>query len=175
MHTLLRDCYASDVPTKIALSRQLHERFGPHLEADAKFRGILAEMVQLVVDLDEVMRGMQLFVLCGACGSQPSGGCCSAEMANETDAILLWMNLLAGRQVTAVRDDGFECCFLGTAGCSLLFKPMFCLNYNCEKIKKGSGLEKMRQLEQGGGRLLQAQYAMEQFIHGILGASLQGR
>ncbi len=160
----LHDLYAADVGRKIALGHELYGELrlllgskGPELQS-------LAKLLVLAESLRQVMGRMQIFDLCRACGSRPQGGCCSAEMANETDVILLLINLLAGQQVAVQRADGFECCLLGAAGCSLLFKPMFCLNYNCKKIKSGADRAEMQQLESAAGRLLQEQYLLEQLI-----------
>jgi hypothetical protein len=55
-------------------------------------------------------------------------------MANETDSMLLLINLSAGFEVNRERDDDYECCFLGPKGCSLKFKPIYCWNYLCRQI-----------------------------------------
>ena len=163
MYTL-HDLYGADVDRKIALCHILYESPGMQLKPyDPEYQS-LARLVVLADMLRKVMATMQIFSLCRLCGSQPRGGCCSAEMANENDALLLLMNLLAGQEVAVQRDDGFECCFLGAAGCALLFKPMFCLNYNCAKIKAGADPFEMKRLEQATAALLQEQFVLEQLL-----------
>jgi len=164
----LRDLYAADVGRKIAVGHELYEAVGALLEPNGPEMQSLAKILVLAENLRQVMGRMRIFDLCRVCGGQPRGGCCSAEMANETDAVLLLMNLLAGQRVAAQRADGFECCLLGAAGCSLLFKPMFCLNYNCVKIKAGADSAEMQQLERAAGKLLQEQYILEQLVLGYL-------
>lgn len=161
----LHDIYGADIPRKIALSHVFHECFLSRLNAHSRELGSLTKLTALAEELRRVMSVMQIFSLCRVCGGQPRGGCCSAEMANENDAVLLLMNLLAGCTVTMQREDGFECCFLGANGCVLLFKPMFCLNYNCTKIKERATRSELQQLEQATGQLLQEQYHLEKLLH----------
>jgi hypothetical protein len=86
-------------------------------------------------------------------------------MGNEnTDALLLLMNILAGIEVRRVCDNGVECCFLGQRGCILLFKPIFCLNYLCHRIQKESDEEQLKNLEKKTGELLTAQSTLEQSL-----------
>lgn len=95
----------------------------------------------------------------------PDGGCCSAYMGHENNDVLqLLMNLLAGVDVRIVRTDGVECCFLAESGCLLPFKPIFCLNYLCERIQKESTKADLKVLEQKTGYLLGQQVLLEQKI-----------
>jgi hypothetical protein len=131
--------YFGDVSSKIENAHRLHREFGARLRADRKIQRSLNHLVQLEKKLAEAMRSMGMFEFCAECGGQPAGGCCSAKMANETDSMLLLINLSAGFEVSRKRDDGYECCFLGPEGCSLKFKPFCCLNYLCRQIyTKGS-------------------------------------
>ena len=111
--------------------------------------------------------GMPAFCHCCARSSE-SGGCCSLAMTEENDAVLLLLNLLAGSPVKLQRSGGTECLFLGKTGCSLRFKPFFCLNYLCRQLRENTNPTELIKLEQATGRLLQQQYATEQYILGIL-------
>jgi hypothetical protein len=102
---------------------------------------------------------------CTVCATtKKNGGCCSLAMADENDSFLLLANLLVGNEVRVQRDDGRECSFLGPAGCSLHFKPMFCLNYLCSHIRERLAPEDMQKLDRATGLLLQSQYRIEQML-----------
>ncbi|MEA2084019.1 MAG: hypothetical protein U9O82_07235 [Thermodesulfobacteriota bacterium] len=160
----MRDLYFSDVATKISIAHRLFKASGARLKADSAVKEKLMLLVRLTDILQKQMRSMGMFELCGTCGSGPDGGCCSAEMANESDAVLLFMNMLLDCEVAIRRDDDFECCFLGERGCTLILKPIFCLNYNCEKIMVGSQKEDLAKLETATARLLGEQTIFENMI-----------
>jgi hypothetical protein len=115
--------------------------------------------------VNQWMQNVGIPALCTACAATGvNGGCCSLAMADESDTVLLLVNLLAGNEVRVQRIDELECSFLGTAGCSLRFKPMFCLNYLCRRIRQGLAPAKLGRLERFSGLLLQSQYQIEQLL-----------
>ncbi|MFC1513269.1 hypothetical protein ACFL5J_02355 [Thermodesulfobacteriota bacterium] len=127
--------YFGTVATKIAMAHSLYNQHGKTLLADATIIGQLAGLTALSLALSTKMAALQMGECCTQCGSRGNGGCCSAFMANETDGVLLLINLLQGGEVARQRQDEVECLFLNSAtGCTLSPKPMFCLNYNCRHI-----------------------------------------
>lgn len=153
------------LPRKIHLAHRIYEQQGPVMLAMPHIRQQLALLEVHVAAVATQMQAAGIPKLCTFCaGSSVSGGCCSLAMADESDAILLLANLLAGSEVRVQREDGFECFFLGSAGCTLRFKPMFCLNYLCKRILQTIQAEELRQLELASGLLLQGQYLIEQLL-----------
>jgi len=139
----IESLYFGDVSSKIENAHRLHRESGVRLGTDREIQEGLNRLVHLERKVTEAMRSMTMFELCAECGGQPTGGCCSAKMANETDSMLLLINLSAGFEVSRKRDDDHECCFLGPKGCSLKFKPIYCLNYLCRKIITDSSSEQI--------------------------------
>jgi hypothetical protein len=163
----MRDFYGGSIQARLAVAQRLSPDLAPELAVSEAFARMLAQAVILEKELARIMADLDLGALCTVCGAKGAGGCCSSFMAGENDVPLLLINLLAGVPVAVLREDA-ECCFLGERGCLLLFKPMFCLNYNCQQIRQGAGPARMQQLEQGAGRLLQQQYALEQLLLAFL-------
>jgi len=163
----LQDFYDGSIRDRLAVAQILYPDLALELAANEAFTRLLAQAVILEKELAQTMGALDLGVLCAVCGAKAGGGCCSSFMAGENDVVQLLINLLAGVSVAVLREDA-ECCFLGERGCLLLFKPMFCLNYNCQQIRLGAGPDRMRRLEQATGRLLQQQYALEQLLLEIL-------
>ncbi len=159
----MQDFYGGGIHARLAVAQRLHSDFAQELAADEPFARVLAQAVILEKELARTMADLGLGALCAVCGAKAGGGCCSSFMAGENDVVQLLINLLAGVGVRVLREDE-ECCFLGESGCLLLFKPMFCLNYNCQQIRQGAGPVRMQRLEQGVGRLLQQQYTLEQLL-----------
>jgi hypothetical protein len=159
----MRDFYGGSLQARLGVAQRLSPELAPILAGDEPFARMLAQAVLGQQELARVMADLDLGALCVACGAKGGGGCCSSFMAGENDVPLLLINLLAGVPVAVLREDA-ECCFLGERGCLLLFKPMFCLNYNCQQIRQSAGPARMQQLEQAAGRLLQQQYKLEQLL-----------
>lgn len=156
--------YFGTVATKIALARSLYEQHGKALLADPAICAQLTSLAGLSLALANRMAALRMGECCTECGSRVNGGCCSAYMANETDAVLLLINLLQGREVARQREDEAECLFLnGKTGCTLSPKPMFCLNYNCRHIlAQDPGL--LASLAIATGDILRGQTALEEGI-----------
>ncbi len=163
----LQDFYGGSIQGRLAVAQGLYPDLTLALAANEPFTRMLAQAVMLEKELARTMAGLELGALCTVCGTKAGGGCCSSFMAGENDVAQLLLNLLAGVAVAALREDD-ECCFLGQRGCLLLFKPMFCLNYNCQQIRQGAGPDRMRCLDQATGELLQQQYALEQLLLEVL-------
>ncbi|MFQ6759546.1 MAG: hypothetical protein D9V46_01045 [Deltaproteobacteria bacterium] len=159
----LQDFYGGSIHARLGVAQRLYADLGPELAAAEPFSRLLSQAVLCQQELSRIMADLDLGALCSVCGAKVGGGCCSSFMAGENDVIQLLINLLAGVCVRILREDG-ECCFLGERGCLLLFKPMFCLNYDCGQIRQGAGPAPMHRLDQGVGRLLQQQYGLEQLL-----------
>jgi len=132
--TSIDNLYFSTVNQKIDSAHQLFSRYGSLFAKDPYISKQLAIISTNNYHLVEQMRAMDLHSLCTRCASTEKGGCCSSYMSNETDGILLLINLLMGNSIDKQHEDDEECCFLGPKGCILLPKPFFCLNYNCKAI-----------------------------------------
>jgi len=162
---IIGSCYCGDGIEKLSKASELAHIYAESLPGEASIQKQLAQVRTAVTDLDDHMGAMEMGKTCSACAAMPKGGCCSAYMGHEnTDALLLLMNILAGVDVKRVCDNEVECGFLGTSGCILLFKPIFCLNYLCGRIQEKSDMLELKKLEQKTGALLTAQSDLEQLL-----------
>jgi hypothetical protein len=164
---MLRDFYRGSIRERLAIAHRLQDHLAVALAADEGFARMLGRALVLQQELAKRMADLELGALCTACGVKAGGGCCSSFMAGENDVPQLFLNLLAGVPVAVLREDD-ECCFLGESGCLLLFKPMFCLNYNCLQIRQNAAPALLQRLEQAVGLLLQQQFALEQLLLEVL-------
>lgn len=131
---LMRTLYEGDPAERLAAARALLDQGRSWLRT---WPGLAEEVEQLRRDaqaLEGHMAAMGLGLLCGQCAARPDGGCCSAYMAGNTDAVQMLINLLLGIEVSTRDNPGEECCFLGERGCPFVIKPIFCLNYLCTHI-----------------------------------------
>ncbi len=158
-----RDLYGSDCRTKLALAQGLHQTLAAEMPPGPIHQS-LTRLKEQAQELGELMTAMGFGRVCAACAAKPNGGCCSRAIADETDTIQLLMNLLAGVPVQIHRDNGHECLFLGDTGCALTFKPIFCLNYDCQAIKDQAKAEGADRYDRLRGALLQEQWQLEQLL-----------
>jgi hypothetical protein len=166
----LDSLYFGDVRFKIENAHRLHRDLGAPLRANRRIREGLDRLIHLEEKVTEAMRSMGMSELCARCGSQLAGGCCSAKMAEETDSMLLLINLSAGFEVSPKRDDGYECRFLGPKGCSLRFKPFLCLNYLCRQIQTGSSSEQLGSIRGATSEFLGQLVVLEDLVRRQLAA-----
>jgi hypothetical protein len=151
-------------------AHRLHREFGDRLKVNQEIHENLSQLLHLQEEVTEAMRYMGMPELCTECGGRTAGGCCSAMMANETDSMLLLINLGAGFDVSPKRDDDYECCFLGPEGCSLKFKPFLCLNYLCRQIQTESSPEQLARLQGATSEFLGQILVLEELIRRQLSA-----
>lgn len=163
-HQLTSVIYGGKVSSRLHFAQQLFRQYGQQLHNNQIVADALQALCDCQTELVRHMAGMGMTSHCLQCVAANGGGCCSHFMAGETDGLQLLMNILVGVDVKRVRDDNSECRYLGEHGCIFRFKPMFCLNYNCQRILTSSTASSIRQLEQQTGKLLGRQYAMEQLL-----------
>ena len=153
--------YGGDISGKREVAERLFLRYGAELLQDPQVAAGITDLRCLHEALQQQMLTMEMDRSCTRCAQTSGGGCCSMAIAAETDVLQLLMNMLAGVVVEIQRSNGTDCCYLGEKGCIFLFKPMFCLNYNCSTITLGGQRDHLRILEQQTGILLRGQQDME--------------
>ena len=159
--------YGGDISGKRELAERLFLRYGAELAQDPQVAASIKDLRCLHEALQQQMLAMEMDRTCTRCAQKNGGGCCSMAIAAETDVLQLLMNMLAGVVVKFQRNNGLECCYLGEKGCIFLFKPMFCLNYNCKSITLGGQHDHLQILEEKTGTLLRSQQDMENRMIGF--------
>ena len=160
---LVQHFYSGTPADKLASARRLHAVFAARPEETA-LAAALAELRKHAEALAAHMRRLDFGALCTACASRPDGGCCSAYMADNVDAVLLLINLLLGGDVRPVGTDPAGCRFLGERGCVLLIKPIFCLNYNCRAILDTTPAAGLAELFRRAAAVLSGQTRVEELL-----------
>lgn len=157
----VQTCYSGTVNDKLNQARMLYERLDGRAAEAPGLTETLAQLREHARDLDEQMRVMEMGRRCGQCAAALGGGCCSAFMAGNADAVQLLINLLMGVDVIHREQSGEDCGFLGPQGCLFLVKPIFCLNYNCSHILVGSAPEHLAALYRRSAAVLSRQTEAE--------------
>lgn len=160
--TLLQRLYNGPVAARQRLAEELYQEHGRAILADQGLRADIEQLQEFANLLNRHMAGIGMDAICSRCAAGPGGGCCSLYMAGETDSIQMLINMLAGVTVHPLNNNAIDCSYLGENGCLFKFKPMFCLNYNCEKILAAVPSAMARKLERFTGQVLAKQYEVEQ-------------
>ncbi len=171
---LLRTYYSGTVAAKLQAALDLHECHAAHLNASPVIREELDRLRHGSHALSAHMQSMNLGRLCSQCAERPGGGCCSAYMADNTDSILLLINLLLGIPIQPRHNSAADCCFLGEQGCIFLIKPIFCLNYNCKAILDTTEDDRLQTLYRLAGAVLSRQTRLETLLLDALQNSCAG-
>jgi len=156
--------YSGDPAEKLAAARNLFAGLASRLMAAPAFVDALEQLRHSGQALNSHMQAMDLGRLCTRCAASPGGGCCSAFMADNTDALQILINLLLGVTVEQQPDNGESCCFLGPQGCLFPVKPIFCLNYNCTHILASAEPESLQTLYQRAAAVLSRQTGIEALL-----------
>ncbi len=157
--TILQRYFQGSVDHKLATAHMLYQEHGAVLLGDDHIREQLLLLETAAKRLKDQMVAMEMPRRCTRCAAR-SDGCCSALMADNSDALLLLINMLTGINISRHHHPD-QCCFLGKQGCTLAVKPIFCLNYNCSHILTGSRPAALRQLERSSATLLCRQTTLE--------------
>jgi hypothetical protein len=160
----LQTYYSGTVADKLAVAQELYARHAVRLTASPLFQKELDLLQHHAVALGGHMQSMDLGRLCSHCAARDNGGCCSAYMAGNTDALLLLINMLLGIQVQYRNIEEENCCFLDDQGCLFLVKPIFCLNYNCKNILDSAESGSLKTLYRLAATVLSQQTKVESLL-----------
>ena len=161
---LMRTFYEGLPAEKLAAAETLHAGLNRRLGDLPLLTGELDRLRLECEALSRRMADMGLGRLCAHCAARTDGGCCSALMADNTDAVQILINLLLGIAVTVRPDHGEHCCFLGPKGCLFAAKPIFCLNYNCTHILASAAPADLSTLYQRAAAVLSRQTRIEDML-----------
>lgn len=160
----LHHYYSGTATEKLDLAHSLHQTWGQLCNLDGTMREAREELRLSAEALTLHMRSMGMNHLCSHCATRPGGGCCSALMADNTDALQILINLLLGITVEQQPHKEDACSFLGEQGCLFLAKPHFCLNYNCSHIRNKATDTEMETLYRHTGLVLGRQARVEMLL-----------
>ncbi len=142
--------------------------------------GALFEMYgNAVRKTQEVMERLRVTEICSVCACEESGSCCFQGVEEWYDHILVFMNLVLGRQIPEFREVPGGCLFVGSRGCKLIARHSFCVNYLCPPLKNSIRTPPMeRLLSVSGDELFQGwelERAVRQWLQGSPLLSSPGR
>ena len=124
----------------------LYERHGQALTNQDGLGALFETYRNAIEKTQEVMTQLRVVETCSECSRKASGSCCFQGVEDWYDHVLLFMNLILGRQIPKFRKVPGGCLFLGSRGCKLIARHSFCVNYLCPSLKDFIKTPQMRTL-----------------------------
>lgn len=144
-------------------SRRLFLEHGPALGRHPGITALLGRYRQAIEDTARQTLALGVPAFCLAC-AQKQCLCCFEGVERQYDEYLLLINHLMGAD--GRREPGGEalCHFCGPAGCCLVAKHSFCLNYFCQDIQQALGQAQSGVLRGLVGAELQCQWELDRVL-----------
>lgn len=135
-------------------ARTLAEKIGENVRKDALLSSLLEEYRAALSASRKIMERSGMVDICSACAAQVEGGCCFREVEEWYDPVLLLVNLLLGADLPDSEAVFGNCIFLGDRGCRIPARYHFCVNYLCDRLKRGIDPDMMREIHAATGKEL---------------------
>lgn len=122
---------AHAVAGELAAAAALNAAHGPALAADPELAALLADCQQESRATWAAFADLGVCEACGACAARNPGGCCFPDVALSHQRVTLLANLLLGVELPDAPAVPGSCHYVGPAGCRLIVRDSFCINYFC--------------------------------------------
>jgi len=149
---------------RISGAGQLYKEFGNSLLQDQTLINLLALLSGSIEDTRQEMDLIGVINECADCATSVAGTCCGERTGHKCDMLLLLINLLMGRTIPGIHQDGGNCYFLTPQGCSLQARPVICINFLCARLRKNIEHKKVILLQQIAGREMDALFLVEEHL-----------
>lgn len=136
-------------------------RLGPAWRADPELAALALACRQASAATWGAYRQLAVVAGCAACAASTPGGCCFPEVGRSLGQATLLANLLLGVDPPREPHAPGSCFFVGPAGCRLLVRDAFCVNYFCPAQEKRLGPAVLARLAGLAGRENLAAAALE--------------
>jgi hypothetical protein len=132
--------------------KELYESFFREKLKEDKFIGEkLSKLLKAINNSKRVFTETGSFDFCAKC-AKSGEKCCQAGLEWKLHKEEFFINLLLAEKIGISIEFNLErpedCLFLGEKGCSLIFTPLFCRNFFCDKLSKFLGHERLVKIQQ---------------------------
>ncbi len=145
-------------------AKEIFESQGKKMMADSVIMELINEYRHAIKHTWKTMRSFDITGTCSSCAEKTPGGCCFKGVEEWYSHIQLFINLLLGAEIpdTPVYPD--SCMFVGAAGCRLISRNAFCINFLCDKIKALISTEDINRLNRAAGKEIECGIRLENEI-----------
>ena len=143
----------------IESARNLYQTFKCQISTDPDIACALERLKKLIQSTQETFSSTGISAVCKKCG-ESGRHCCRAGTENKCDDILLLINLLLNNPLYYRPMEQAACGFLGEKGCTLVARPVICLNYLCQAIQDKIDHTRLIAVQQAIGSELDLQFIL---------------
>ncbi len=161
------------IEEEINRAKRLYGRYGEALTSRDGLGARLEMYGDAIRKTQEVMKQLRVVETCSLCAGEGSGSCCFQGVEQWYDHVLLFMNLVLGRQIPEFREVSGGCLFVGNRGCKLIARHSFCVNYLCPTLKDSIKTGPMKTLLSVSGDELFQEWELERTVRQWLQETLR--
>lgn len=145
----------------VELALATWERLGAGWREDSELTVLAGECRRAAAATWAAYRRLAVVAGCAACAARTPGGCCFPELGRSLGQTALLANLLLGVDLPREAGAPGSCFFVGPAGCRLLIRDAYCINYFCPAQEARLGQASLARLAVLAGRENLAAAALE--------------
>ena len=160
--------HAGGIADKINWAEDRFLKYRDRLRGDPVVAKLLKRVRSDVLAANKIRASAGIERMCADCETREGGSCCGVGLEDKYDARLLLINRLLGVDLPHRREDAYSCWFLAERGCRLEARHVICVNYVCEKIKKGVEASRMREIREKEGAELAGIFRLHQRVTELL-------
>ena len=131
---------------------------------DGEIKKLLIRLDRNIEATMKEMASSGVVMECADCAVSNEGTCCGRRTGYKCDITLLLINLLLGKALPEHEQDVHLCRFLTKHGCSLRVRPVICVNFVCQRLRKKIPHEKLIRLQEIAGEELDILFVLEECI-----------
>jgi hypothetical protein len=148
----------------IASAYNLRISYGDSLLQDSEMHTLLQRLNKTIAATINKMESVGVVKECADCAVHGEGTCCGARTGYKCDRILILLNLLLGVSPVIQTLHPHLCPFLTEQGCSLRARPVICVNFICERLRRNITHENLVRLQEVAGEELNALFTAEEYV-----------
>lgn len=121
------------------MARGLFLAYGLRVGQDRHLKELFKRYREAIHHTGEAMQRLGVTEACTRCALEGMGSCCFAGVENNYDAVLLFINLFFGCELTESPEIAGKCLFVGKEGCKLVARHYYCLRFFCDELRAALG------------------------------------
>ncbi len=153
-----------DIMQIIDKAYELHQLFGQALIQDNELNTLLKRLNQNIMATKNQLILTGVVKECADCAVHGEGTCCSNRTGYKCDSILILLNLLLGNPPVIQTEHSHLCPFLSEQGCSLIARPVICVNFICQRLRKNIPHVSLVLLQNTAGEEIDTLFTIEEHI-----------
>ncbi|MEW6419584.1 MAG: hypothetical protein AB1480_15970 [Nitrospirota bacterium] len=148
----------------IASAYNLRISYGDLLLQDSKLHTLLQRLNKTISATINEMESVGVVKECADCAVHGEGTCCGIRTGYKCDRILILLNLLLDVSPVIQTRHPHLCPFLTEQGCSLRARPVICVNFICQRLRRNITHEGLVRLQEIAGEELDALFNAEEYV-----------